>query len=773
MTSKHLFSKVMKEDMRGKIWMGVLSILANMMAILVAFLIFEDSYGGNHIEWTKYEIDAYHTHILEFFETEMMILGGIVAGVGAIIVGLFGFRFLYSKRMVDTYHSLPVKRSTQFWAIYLNGVLLWFVPFIVSVMLTVVIGITKMLRFGNWELCSILIGNAAGTVVALVVVFSLVYHLFLVAVMISGNVWNSLLSAGVLGCGPIAIYGLAYAFYEYYMETFYYMNDRMEAAIYASPLVSAVYLLYVKSEVGRFSYVEAFWWNAAIVVVLLALAFFLYRKRASELAEQGVKYKAATYYMRLIIGLVAAMGGWMIFILLTDRDHVGWGIFGSIFFAVLILGIVNIIFNLDFKAFFKDKIFMAGITVFSVLACLSFSYDWFGYDTYLPKKENIKEMGIYCSAYSNHYVYMEDENSPIEKIRFTDADMIYAFLEEGVKNIDGRTDYNSLEELCGYYKGNDIFWVKVTLNSGRSYYRIYDMYEEDGDVYLPLIEDPEYLVNVNYIEDGIKEDVYRITLRTDNQNLTVENEFAGEIIDAYNQDLVNNPKGVVFGEGRLLARLQINTSNHRSVQIDIYETMTETISALEKHGYGNALRIFKPEEVDHIELYTGNAQMHDAYGNVIDTDYEMRARKYYQVWDAESMAQYNGYWQKLVDLQDASYRAAEEGEKYIGYEDGPTAYVGSEYVYDIPVVETVSAQKEAWGPDERWLMLTEEEDIKELLELLSYEVSYMDGTFSPRYADSIVIVDKKGERWNASIKLGILPEKYVEMFGELKAGEIE
>ena len=137
MTSKNFFFKVMKEDLRHKIWMLALSALGSFLILTVAWLIWRSNQAGveemaaEGIRFRGMDSREYLIgETVSFFREYVSMTGGIVAIAGAVITGLFGFRFVFHKNMVDAYHSLPVKRDALFGACFLNGFLLWFLPFI-------------------------------------------------------------------------------------------------------------------------------------------------------------------------------------------------------------------------------------------------------------------------------------------------------------------------------------------------------------------------------------------------------------------------------------------------------------------------------------------------------------------------------------------------------------------------------------------------------------------------------------------------------------------
>lgn len=156
MTSKHCFFRMMKEDFRHKIWMLVLSVLGNMMAVPVTYLISVDN-GSNVV--TVRNLTSQIGRLGNFFVDTLMITGGIVAIAGALIVGLAGFRYVFHRNMVDTYHSIPVRRRTLFLVNWLNGFLIWFGPFLAALVVTVLLGLGKLSFLRN-SLSSLVMSEA-------------------------------------------------------------------------------------------------------------------------------------------------------------------------------------------------------------------------------------------------------------------------------------------------------------------------------------------------------------------------------------------------------------------------------------------------------------------------------------------------------------------------------------------------------------------------------------------------------------------------------------
>lgn len=453
MTSKHCFFKIMREDFRHKIWMLVLSILGNMLAIPVNYLL-STQISYYYGEQPVYRILRGAANIVGFFSSSICVAGGIIAIAGALIVGLAGFRYVFHRSMVDTYHSIPVKRRTLFAASWLNGFLIWFLPFLVMLIATMLMGVGKLNNFREAfgaapdKIAAMIESFAQLTgrdifregllsALALTVAFLLVYHLVLVAVMLCGNVLNTLATTGVLGVGTISFYGLWFVFCSYYLDTFVsYVDTGYQKIIYGSPLASAVVLIYKRAEAYSVKGFDGFWtaWliNLAIAVCLGLLAAALYNGRPSELAEQGMKKKPVCFVLQLAASIAAGMGGWILFSV-VNADLVGamgataWGVFGGLLGTIVVFGVMDVIFHMDFKAFLAHKLLMAGTAVTVLLLGFGFAGDWMEYDSYLPDQDKIAEIAV--ADYVNSAVRGSQYTEALQEMHYTDTDVIYDFLK--------------------------------------------------------------------------------------------------------------------------------------------------------------------------------------------------------------------------------------------------------------------------------------------------------------------------------------------------------
>lgn len=750
MTSRHLFFKVMREDLRHKIWMIALSSLGSFLLLPVAWLLaVSDGYDYRYdflpIEFPPYVVSG-------MFHDVFLIGGGFIAIAGAVIVGLFGFRFVFHKNMIDTYHSIPIKRRTLYAVCWLNGFLIWLVPFLICLLVTLGMAAFYMLGTPAQKWIPAMFTETATNLLVLVVVFLLVYHLVLTAVMVSGNVWNTLVGMMILGFGVVSIYGLGLGFFAYYMDTFYSAVLNPEPAFYSSPLLSAIILIYMKVRAGVFGASLFVIWkplliNFCVTVLLGILSWLLYKRRGSELAEHGITNKVFSAVLKFLVGLAAGMGGWMLFYLMVDSA--GWGVFGALLLGILAFGVLDIIFSMDFKAFFAHKIQMTATMGCALVISICFYLDAFGYDTYLPEKEDIAEIAIYNSDFSNLSYFSSYDSVALENLHIQDLDAAYAYLER-MTDREKRGGYtvSSVDIEYDRYRDNfqQNFATKVTLKNGRTYYRLYRVWNRDLDVVWPLISSEEYL-QLNYIvhQNRAKNfDSIRRYYHGNNSTLSgISGDAIWAIAEAYNKDLSMNPETVLLDQGKLLVSLDlIHDSNYmggyrddgylddyiRYQHLDIYESMENTIAALEELGYGNWVEQADLSDIREIELRFGSNYGYNFYSASVAME---AVRDYYGVYGED-------------DKPDAV---------------GTSSYWQSEGGMSLEMRDRV---------EDAYLSITSEDEIRELMQLLNPQRPPYSYSIFRRGSISLdVHVEGQKESVTYWIRKGDLPEKYILRFEEL------
>lgn len=745
MTSSISFFKCMIQDLKHRVWQIALSCLGSFLGMPILYLLYQQGWNETIAYRTREVYDVFDMSafkiecITDCFGQYFVITGGIVAIAGALLVGIFGFQFVFSKKAIDQYHSIPITRKNMFLVHYVNGFLIWFVPMLISVVMTGVLSIFFLQNFGLWVRA---IWVLTKTVLDLVIAFLLVYHLAIVAVMISGNILNTLVNGTIIAFAVIALTGMYEVFAGQYFATHYSnFNLVLERTIWASPIPAAIYQLVMGAAEEYVTFAVIM--NVIMIPVLWVAGFIGYLKRPSELAEQGMKIKSIQVLFRGIITLLAGLFGWGVFHLI-GRGLV-WRIFGTVLFGVLCHGILDIIFHMDFKAFFKHKMQMACMLVFAALVGASFQYDWFGYDTYLPRKENIEELGIFVNGYanlSNNYIHngKRSEKHRIDDMEFEDKDLIYAFLQKAV------AEEPPIDSSLGYDTGRNT-WVSVRVEkeNGKSYYRTYRIDLTDQEVIMPILTSEEYLeTNVLIPEDvfrdleagkGIisKDERLRIDFFTEYKEV-YDTTIISEIFAAYNEDIRTNATPYFLQNSGVVASINfygrdVKANRSYYMDIDVYETMPKTVAVLEKHGLLMWDAIPTAEDIEKLEIVL------------------------YGIED-KNIKQMLG----LEEWVPSDKTAGKVPADYPQYVDAKGAVV---------TVDTMEQVTVAYEPNKEYLARIKDKEIMaELLPKFCYQQPSRWAVFDvvKMVSGEVRLYMNNGDIHHAELYMGSFPEEYVDLF---------
>ena len=747
MMSKRLFCRAMREDVRHKIWMLVFFTMVSFLAVPMSWLLVRSNL---EIDWTKVHSSVRETEIavkeaLYFFLQYLMPVGGIIALMSGLVAGLSAFGYVFHKNKVDTFHSLPIKRSMLYGVCYINGILVWLLPFLTCILLTLLLAAGFMGRLGGVSAVIQMCGMTGLSLLAILTIFLMVYHLVIVAVMVSGNILNTLVNILFLGVGPICFYAIWRGFYEFYMWTFYnYKIDVWGTAMAGiSPLISAFQLAFSTNQAYSQKGVWNLMWIIAInlgaVVALGICGWILYLKRDSELAEQGVRFKTFTAILRTVCGVAAGMGGWGIFTMVTDNVGgivgVAWKSFGAILVSVFLFGLLDVIFHMEFGAFLTHKRHMA-VTVFvTLIICFAFYRDWFGYDTYLPEKEEIAQLAVMDSQFMNRNSnYNKMTSEILEQMEIQDVEAIYRYLESAVTGEKNGSNYWECETVE----------TKVTLKNGRSYYREYHHVPSSEEILWPLFSNEEYLKYAYFIEEEAMEELKGFELYREGERLSLSNErLAVQIARAYNQDVLEHKEEVLAGEGQLLVRIWLERENDAiknpssiDYSLEIYSYMEHVAEVIRQAGYGEWVSEREAASISDIRI--GLCVQLD--GTETEEELIALAMKVFGVQEEQETS-----GQMITEGIMAETMAAEGigGDRFM-----------------VPLEDEASSV----------LRITHRAEIEELLPYLNYTTGESSSPLRKQYV-RVLVGGVDGKVSECYIQKGVLPMKYILRFGDIAREE--
>lgn len=476
MTSKNSIYKMTIEHLRHSGWMIALSFIGNLIAGPIVLLFtfsnndysyYEQRHGLEKVMFLKAEDTSGYLSVL---------CGSIflaVAMIGALIVALGIFYYLFQSSKIDLYHSLPLTRNELFYSGYLAGFLIWLVPFIISSVVT--LPLAFICAGGIAHINMILVAYLEMLVFPLIG-FMIIYHLCLLGVMLSGNMANAIVAILVFGLTPVVFYGLFTVHFGQYFDTFYQLTIHDFDTCAFSPIATPIVIKTFQLD-GTENEQMAF--QIIVGLIIAALNFFvakaLYKTRKSELAGRGMENKAASFLIRFIASFAAgSFGVLLLFMIGISRNRVVWSLFFCLFFSCFTFAVISAIQKKTVKGLFAHKIQMIVSMALAAGFILVCHFDVFGYDTYLIEKENIESVELRINALSNYYYYGANQ----EFYECTDTDVAYELLQAGV-------------EASSYSNATSVE-VKVNPKFGLSYYRRYRIPVNKVESLRPIIEDEGY-----------------------------------------------------------------------------------------------------------------------------------------------------------------------------------------------------------------------------------------------------------------------------------------
>ena len=345
-------------------------------------------------------------------EANQVLLGNatlipLIVGVAALLCAFSMFRWTYSRRQTDFYQALPVSRGKRFLASYLGGFLIMLICYAAGLL-------GALLTAAVFQVQDLMLVQAVLVNAGYLLQFLLIYTVTIIAILLCGNLAVGVMSAAwILGVGPV-LYGLIYALKTASFDTLYDPAGKEDLLQYLSPVKYLVEYTYYPNMLGRQSdlspgafarlygetaphTVNILLLSAALTVLTFGIAFWLFRKRASEGAGNALAFPKVAMPIRILTTVAAAV---YLSLFGFSMESLPWIIFLALAGALIVHGLMEGIFHLDVKAVLAHKLELLICMLLSVgLACI-FWFDLPGINSWLPKQQEVASVSIYAPGYT-------------------------------------------------------------------------------------------------------------------------------------------------------------------------------------------------------------------------------------------------------------------------------------------------------------------------------------------------------------------------------------
>ncbi len=439
--------------------------------------------------------------------------------IGMVICGMLtafkSFNYLLSKKQVNVFLSLGIKRNTMFVNRFISGIICLFVSVFVPMLLIYVINIAN---FG----LSVHLTELFLYVVSLLFVSGVIgYAVTSAMIMVSGNLFEVALSSVALTFIPYVAIWVAiewmYAFLNGFVQSSnvtpwlsifnpwsmaenihkdfipYSSDDYMDYG-YAESINAGEILGLLnrdttpdKYKVSEIYQVDLgltlpiiFW--AVVSIVLIGLTFFLYNRRKAEHANSLGKFPISRAVICTIAFEVVA-----IMLVTSIGNNMSWSVLFII--VALIAGIIylaiQLVLSRSFKTSFKSLSWYGVLTVVLAVCAVVIGTGIFGTFNKVPDKSEVKSVSIDAREIAILYERV-NPNSNVESY-------INCTTDEGKEAILKAYELLKNEKVEYGEESIDKITLAITDKDGNIKYRTFDIYSEETYVkYLELVYGTEF-----------------------------------------------------------------------------------------------------------------------------------------------------------------------------------------------------------------------------------------------------------------------------------------
>lgn len=632
MTSKNSFLANVIENNKRRLWVWVVSLLVFVLVlpIITAFAIngieqylngWIENYGNEQIAQQMVKARLLEVMCGRFgFNIQMCALITITAVVSAVQ----GFSYLYSRKKIDFYMGMPVKRKKRFFIIWQNGIFLYLAPYFLGTIISLLIAASA------GAVDKLVMKTAFVTFGANICFYLCVYHMAILAVMLTGNIVITGFGFLVFCLYEFGIRTMLTGYRQLFFLYFSYYGVSEEPVFSPFTMYGKIASHYDGMGIVDIKY---FIFLLLFALAVGALAYICYLKRPAETAGKAMTFAITKPVIKIaLVAPASLLSGLVVasiigFTPYDFRSGIGYMIFTIAFVVVIGSALIQVIYEFDIKGIWHKKIHILVSGVIAAVVFAIFHFDLFGYDSYIPKPEQLESVAFVPSYYEDFGSsfrfdelgnYLSEENYADKYMYLSNKDAICQLADRSI------TNYNEVRKLykggrnmiAAYDETEQERWSEVTiiyrLKSGRKVCRRL-LVNVDDEQTIALLDEiigskefkEGYFIGASERLDQLMDDEkYKVSISYGNcvYDRKMGREEAKEFLEVYRRDFAqadfsNVRESIPLGLMRFVVSKEINENYYdktgavaRSVRswdipLKIYPFYLESITWLKDHGY--------------------------------------------------------------------------------------------------------------------------------------------------------------------------------------------
>lgn len=408
MTSKNSFWKYSIWNLKKRSWILTLSSALSLFSLPIFTYLSVSGLASDYWQIQNKTTDDYNELVYAILNTNFYsVLPFIIAVVLGIFMAIQSFAWINKRQKVDMYKSVPVKESSRFLYIHLNSLFIYAVPFALCLLASNLIVL-------GYRVYNIVFAKASFIIfLVCVLTFLSVYMLVLIAQLLTGNMILAFFGGLFLLFVEPACRLSVFMFQDNFLDTFYnivgtsaFISKNITSPVLAGLSCFLSFRNSIFNEAFSFRYYR---WGLGLIsdnlyyVVLLLLqiaiytgvAYWLYKKRAAQTGGKAIVFAKAIPILKIIIIFTISLGVGVLMAMAGNyyNNAIMYGLVGIILAAVLMHLILGGIIEGDFNAAMKKTVKSLPASLLACgLSCFIFfvyAFDLFGFDTYLPKVDEL------------------------------------------------------------------------------------------------------------------------------------------------------------------------------------------------------------------------------------------------------------------------------------------------------------------------------------------------------------------------------------------------
>ena len=615
MTLRNSFLARLYENIKRRLWLVVIAVLLFVIAIPI-YTAMDISLIEATLE--NVSIDVMQKNLYDNMTKWFEFGSGITfwAVLFALPAGMQGFSYLYDRSKIDFYHSKPVKASQRFMTIWLNGVLIFAIPYLVgsifNLLLVAASGVLDMALFLTW---------CEGIVLTIGFYLS-IYSIIILAVMLTGKPLISVMGVGVFLFYEMAVRALYMSMSSFSFHFFYGYSEDDWLIPWISPF--KIVNLYGNEKIGM---VAAFVLLVAFAAAVLALAYWCYKKRPSELAGSAMTFQGIKPFIKIGIAVPVALfaglatAGLMDYSPLDGTGSPFFPLLLGVLFLLLACGLIQVIFEADIKGMLHKKREIVISAVLTLAIMLIFRYDVFGYDNRIPALDKIESVSIVTATDQRYTRTFYDENrKQITKEEY--ADKYMRLTGEDAQNVRELAllsieKYQQYPNRTVFHEENEespSVCYKFRLKNGKIVAREIplNIRDEENKAVIAKIEKSEAFIRTNepamsdYFLEALESGDYKVDAywgcEMNEQELTTKEAI--QLVHLFREDLLQNSYEARCNElpvGEINIYLNQQISYGRDVSLSVYPSYTNCMEYLKENGFETE-KFINVEDIDRITV---------------------------------------------------------------------------------------------------------------------------------------------------------------------------